>query len=287
MIDNMLPSFIITFREALEAALIIGIIAAYIAKLGRKDLNRYLAAGVIAALIASAGVAIIFKAVYGGLEGMAEQLFEGAAALTAAAVLTYMIFWMAGNSKKIKGELQEKIDISISKGEMLGIAGLSFIAVFREGVETVLFLGTLAISSPVDTLAGFALGVIVIVLLSAVMFKGIYRLDISKFFKYTSILLILFSAGMVATGVHELNEAGIIPPVVEHVWDVNPPVNPDGSYPLLHENGAVGGILKSLIGYNGSPSLTEVIAYAGYWVIIGIFLYTTYLKKPEVKNGSR
>lgn len=286
MITNIIPGFIITFREALEAALIIGILAAYIAKMGRKDLNRYLIAGIIAAVIASAGVAMIFKAVYGGLEGKAEQLFEAAAALTAAAVLTYMIFWMAGSSKKIKGELQEKVDVSISKGEMMGIAVLSFIAVFREGVETVLFLGPLAISSPVDTLAGFALGVLTVVLLSAVMFKGIYSLDMSKFFKYTSILLILFSAGMVAMGVHELNEAGIIPSVVEHVWDVNPPVNPDGSYPLLHDNGAVGGILKSLIGYNGNPSLTEVIAYAGYWAIIGIFIYRTYMKKPEVKHGS-
>lgn len=286
MITNIIPGFIITFREALEAALIIGILAAYIAKMGRKDLNRYLIAGIIAAVIASAGVAMIFKAVYGGLEGKAEQLFEAAAALTAAAVLTYMIFWMAGSSKKIKGELQEKVDVSISKGEMMGIAVLSFIAVFREGVETVLFLGTLAISSPVDTLTGFALGVLAVVLLSAVMFKGIYSLDMSKFFKYTSILLILFSAGMVAMGVHEFNEAGIIPSVVEHVWNVNPPVNPDGSYPLLHDNGAVGGILKSLIGYNGNPSLTEVIAYAGYWTIIGIFIYRTYMKKPEVKHGS-
>jgi len=184
MIDNMLPGFIITFREALEAALIIGILAAYIAKMGRKDLNRYLAAGIIAALIASAGVALIFKALYGG------------------------------------------------------------------------------------------------------KFKGIFNLDMSKFFKYTSILLILFSAGMIAMGVHELNEAGIIPSVVEHVWDVNPPVNPDGSYPLLHDNGAVGGVLKSLIGYNGNPSLTEVIAYFGYWIIIGIFIYRTYMKHPEVKNGS-
>lgn len=286
MITNIIPGFIITFREALEAALIIGIIAAYIAKMGRKDLNRYLIAGIIAAVIASAGVAMIFKAVYGGLEGKAEQLFEAAAALTAAAVLTYMIFWMAGSSKKIKGELQEKVDVSISKGEMMGIAVLSFIAVFREGVETVLFLGTLALSSPVDTLTGFALGVLAVVLLSAVMFRGIYSLDMSKFFKYTSILLILFSAGMVAMGVHELNEAGVIPPVVEHVWDVNPPVNPDGSYPLLHDNGAVGSILKSLIGYNGNPSLTEVIAYAGYWAIIGIFIYRTYMKKSEVKYGS-
>jgi len=285
MIENMLPGFIITFREALEAALIIGIIAAYIAKIGRKDLNRYLAAGVIAALIASIGVALLFKTIYGGLEGMTEELFEGVAALTAAAVLTYMIFWMAGCSKKIKGELQEKVDISISNGQMIGIAVMSFIAVFREGVETVLFLGTLAISSPVDTLAGFTLGVLAVVLVSVIMFRGIHSLDLGRFFKYTSILLILFSAGMMATGVHELNEAGIIPSVIEHVWDVNPPVNPDATYPMLHEKGSVGAILKSLIGYNGDPSLTEVMAYFGYWVIIGIFIYRTY-KHPEVKHGS-
>lgn len=272
----MLASFLITFREALEAALIIGIIAAYVAKIGRKDLNRYIYAGIVGALIASIGVALLFKLIYGELKGTAEELFEGAAALTAAVVLTYMIFWMAANSKKIKGEVQEKIDISISKGQMLGIAALSFIAVFREGVETVLFLGTLAINAPVDTLLGFAAGVAAVVLLSFVMFKGIYRLDVSRFFKYTSILLILFSAGLVALGVHELNEAGIISPVIEHVWDVNPPVNPDGTYPLLHENGLIGSSLKSLIGYNGNPSLTEVLAYIGYWIIIGMYVYRTY-----------
>jgi len=286
MIANILPSFIITFREALEAALIIGIIAVYLSKIGRKDLYRYLAAGIIAAVIASAGVAMMFKTIYGGLEGTAEELFEGAASLIAAAVLTYMIFWMAGSSKKIKGELQEKVDLSISNGQMIGIAVMSFIAVFREGVETVLFLGTLAINFPIDTLVGFTIGVLVVVLLSAVMFRGIYRLDLSRFFKLTSILLILFSAGMIAMGVHEFNEAGIIPSIVGHVWDLNPHVNPDGSFPLLHEKGAVGVILKTLLGYNGDPSLTEVIAYFGYWIIIGIFISRTYMKKPEVKHGS-
>ncbi|VVB93693.1 Iron permease FTR1 family protein [uncultured archaeon] len=279
----MLASFLITFREALEAALIIGIIAAYIKKLGRKDLNRYLYLGIAGAIAASTVVALLFKLIYGKLAGTAEQLFESIAALTAAAVLTYMIFWMAENSKKIKGELQEKIDVSISKGQMAGIAALSFVAVFREGVETVLFLGTLAITSPVDTLIGFAAGILTIVLLSYIMFKGIYRLDVSKFFKYTSILLILFSAGLVATGIHEFNEAGIIPPIIEHVWDINPPLNPDGSYPLLHENGLIGSSLKSLIGYNASPSLTEMLAYISYWIVIGIFVYRTYKTPGEVK----
>jgi high-affinity iron transporter len=282
----MLASFLITFREALEAALIIGIIAAYVAKMGRYDLNRYINIGVICALVASLAVAMIFKTVYGELSGTAEQLFEGAAALTAAVVLTYMILWMANNSGQIKGEVQEKIDLSISKGQVFGIAALSFIAVFREGVETVLFLGTLAINDPFDTISGFIIGLAAVIVLSFIMFKGTYRLDIGRFFRYTSFMLILFSAGLVATGVHEFNEAGIIPSGIGHVWDLNPALNPDGTYPPLHENGLIGGSLKALMGYNGDPSLTEVMAYLGYWIIIGMFVLRTY-KTGKVKNGSR
>jgi high-affinity iron transporter len=150
-------------------------------------------------------------------------------------------------------------------------------------VETVLFLGTLAISSPVDTIVGFVLGVTTVVILSVIMFKGMYRLDISKFFKYTSVLLIVFAAGLTAYGVHELNEAAVIPPVIEHVWDVNPALNADGTYPALHEKGLIGTTLKSLIGYNGNPSLTEVLAYFGYWIIIGMFVYRTYKLPGEMK----
>lgn len=275
----MLASFLITFREALEAALIIGIIVAYVAKIGRKDLNRYINIGILGAIIASMAVALVFKLIYGELQGTAEQLFDGAASLAAAIVLTYMIFWMAHNSKKIKGEVQEKIDISISKGQMMGVAALSFIAVFREGVETVLFLGTLAIQSPADTILGFIIGLAVVIALSFILFKGMHSLDVGKFFRYTSVLLILFSAGLVATAIHEFNEAGIVPEIKEHVWDINPPQNPDGSYPILNENGLIGGSLKAMVGYSGAPSLTMVLAYAAYWIITGIFVYRSYRKR--------
>lgn len=276
----MLASFVITFREALEAALVIGIIAAYLAKIGRRDLNKHLYIGVGAAILASIGVSILFMTVYGGLEGRAEKLFEAGASLTAVAVLTYMIFWMAQNSQQIKGELQEKVHLSISRGQVFGITLLAFVAVFREGVETVLFLGTLAMRSPMETLTGFALGVSAVLILAVLMFRGVYRLDLRKFFKYTSALLIVFAAGLTAYGVHELNEAGIVPPVIDPLWDINPPVNPDGSYPVFHEKGAVGSILKSLIGYNGNPSLTEVLAYIAYWLIIGSYVLRIYRPKP-------
>lgn len=275
----MIASFVITFREALEAALIISIIAAYLAKIGRRDLNRYLFLGTGGALIASIVVAFLFMVTYGGLEGKAEEIFEGVATLTAAAVLTYMIFWMARHAREIKGELQQKVDVAVSRGTMYGIAVIAFISVFREGVETVLFLGAVAIQSPGDTLAGVVLGIASVVILAVLLFKGIYRLNLQKFFKYTSILLIVFAAGLTAYGVHELNEAGIVPPVIEHVYDINPPLNADGSYPALHEKGTIGSILKSLIGYNGNPSLTELIAYAAYWLIIGSYVFRIY--KPK------
>ncbi|MFQ5800681.1 MAG: FTR1 family protein [Candidatus Hydrothermarchaeales archaeon] len=275
----MIASFVITFREALEAALIIGILAAYLKKVGRTDLNRYLYLGTGGAIAASLVVAVLFAAVYGGLEGRSEEIFEGVATLSAAGVLTYMIFWMARHSQEIKGELHEKVDTAISRGEVYGIATVAFLSVFREGVETVLFLGAAAIAAPGETILGGLLGIGVVVVITYFMFEGIYLLDIKRFFKYTSIVLLVFAAGLTAFGVHELNEAGIIPPVIEHVWDINPPLNPDGGYPLLHEKGTVGSILKSLVGYNGNPSLTEVLTYIAYWLVVGSYVLKIYSGK--------
>ena len=272
----MVASFLITFREALEAALIIGIIAAYLSKLNRGDLNRYLYLGAGVAILGSIFLGWIFTMIYGGLSGRAEELFEGLAALTAAAVLTYMIFWMGRNARKIKGELQERVEVSISRGQVFGIAALAFIAVFREGVETVLFLGTLALQDPTGLLMGLGLGLAAVIVLALLAYKGIYRLNIRIFFKWTSLLLLIFAAGLVAYGVHELNEAGIIPAIIEHLWDINPAQNPDGSYPLLHEKGAIGSIFKSLLGYNGNPSLSELLAYITYWLGVGFYLLGNY-----------
>jgi high-affinity iron transporter len=282
----MISSFVITFREALEAALIIGILAAYIKKVNRPDLKKYLWLGTGAAIIASLIVAILFTAIYGGLEGRAEEVFEGLATLSAAAVLTYMIFWMTKHSLDLKGELQGKMDTAISKGEVYGIAFVAFLSVFREGVETVLFLGAAAITSPGDTITGALLGIGVVVIITYFMFEGMYLIDIKKFFKYTSIILLVFAAGLTAFGVHELNEAGIIPSGIEHVWDINPPLNSDGGYPVFHEKGSVGSILQSLVGYNGNPSLTEVLAYLGYWLVIGSYIFKSHsTSNPKEKQA--
>ncbi|MFQ6050693.1 MAG: FTR1 family protein [Candidatus Hydrothermarchaeota archaeon] len=269
----MLVSFIITLREGMEAALIIGIIAAYLAKIGRRDLNKFLYIGTASALIASIVVAFIFKGLYGGFEGKAEKLFEGVVMLFAATVLTYMIFWMSRQAYLIKGELQEKIDFAISSRHLFGIASIAFLSVFREGVETVLFLGTLAMISPADTLIGFFGGLVSVIVLGVLLLKGTYRLDYRKFFIYTSTILIFFASGLTAQGVHELQEANVLPVFVEHLWDINPALNPDGSYPPMHEKGIIGSTMKSLFGYNGDPSLLEAFSYLIYWLIVGLYVF--------------
>ena len=277
----MIPAFLITFREALEAALIIAIMIAYLKKVGKIELNRYVWLGTGGAILASIVIGLIVLVTYGELKGTAEKLFEGIAAILATVVLTYMIFWMAKNAKKIKGELEEKIDVSITTGQILGISALAFIAVFREGVETVLFITAIALADPLGTVIGVIVGAAVVLGLAILLLKGSVRLPIKAFFKYTSILLVIFAAGLFGYGIHELIEVGEATGVNfgvlgKEAFNINPLKNSDGSYPLMHEKGAVGSILKALVGYDGNPEWLRVIGYLAYWIVVGLYLIKTY-----------
>ncbi len=271
-----LASFTIMFREALEAALVISIISTYLVKTGNREQLKYLWYGSIIAVVASISLGAGILAVYSSLSGIAEEIFEGVTSLFAAGVLTFMIVWMAKNTRSLKSQLEQKIHMTITSGQMFGIAIIAFIVVFREGLETVLFLTAMVAVDATGTIIGVSAGLITVAILSIFIWKGAYRLDIRKFFKVTSVVLVIFAAGLTAFGIHELNEAGIIPEVVEHIWDLNPRVTEGQPFPLLHENGGVGLILKSLIGYNGNPSLTEVAGYLIYWLVVGIYLVRTY-----------
>ncbi|MFQ6054144.1 MAG: FTR1 family protein [Candidatus Bathyarchaeia archaeon] len=281
--EGLFPSFLITFREALEAALIVAIMVSYLRKVGRAELNRYAYLGSGAAVAVSLVLGLIVQRVYGGLRGVAAEVFEGVASLTAVVVLTYMIFWMAGHARRIRGELQRRIDVVITTGELLGIGALAFVAVFREGVETVLFLTAAFLQDPSGVVVGVVAGVVLVLALAALLMRGTYQLDIGKFFKVTSVLLIIFAAGLAGYGVHELMEAGEdfgveFGVLGQSAYDINPPATPDGSYPMLHEKGAVGSVLKALVGYDGDPEWLRVIVYLGYWLVVGTFVLKTYWK---------
>jgi high-affinity iron transporter len=182
--------------------------------------------------------------------------------LLAAGVLTWMIFWMQRQGRQIQAELEFDVRQATAAGSAWALFSLAFVAVVREGIETVLFLTAAAFSAtPAQTLAGGALGLIVAVVLGWLMFAAGRRLDVRAFFRVTSVLLIFFAAGLVAHGVHELQEAALLPTFVEHVWDVNH---------ILDEGGALGTFLQALFGYNGNPSLIEVFSYLGYLFIVSL-----------------
>jgi high-affinity iron transporter len=283
MYETTLPSFLITFREALEAALIVTVMVSYLRKIGKQELNKYSYLGAGSAVLLSLILGIILQVFYGGLGEIASELFEGIASLTAVAVLTGMIFWMTKHSKEIKGEMENQINQAITQGELYSITALAFVAVAREGLETVLFLSATFVQDQAGTILGAILGIIVVLGLSVVLMRGTIDLEISKFFKVTSILLIIFGAGLAGYGVHELIEAGENMGYDFGFWgenpfDINPHVNPDGSYPLLHEKGIIGSVLKALVGYDGNPEWLRIFVYLGYWMIIGTYVYREHQK---------
>lgn len=252
----MFSAYLLSLREGLEAALIIGILLGALQKIRRRDLVPALWSGVALAFLLSLLLAVLLTSFGFSLEGNAEVIFEGVTMFLAAGVLTWMIFWMSRQARTIRQSLEGEVQRAAVRNGYRGLFVLAFISVFREGVELALFLtASIFTTTAAQVTLGAALGLGTAILLGWSLFASIVRLDLRRFFQVTSALLLLFAAGLVAHGVHEFNEIGWIPAVIEHVWDLNP---------WLDENSVVGSLLKALFGYNGNPSLTEILAYLAY-----------------------
>jgi len=278
----MIPSFIITFRETLEAALVVGIVLSYLYRVKQTKHNNVVYAGIFSGLVASIIGAVLFTKLAGGFTGRAEEIFEGITMLIGALLLTTMILWMM-KQKHIARELENRVATELTETHKFGLFSLVFVAILREGIETVIFLRAAILVSTGNTMIGSLAGVIAAILLGYAIFLGSMKINLKRFFNITSILLILFAAGLVAHGVHELQEAKVVPTVIEHIWNINPPANLDGSYPILHEKGHVGSILKSLFGYNGNPSLIEVLSYLLYiTLVIGLWRNIEKNKRADI-----
>ena len=268
----VLSSFLITSRETLEAALVVGIVLAYLNRTNNEQYRKTVYYGIFAGIVLSIFSAFLFNIFAGGFEGRAEELFEGFTMLFAAALLTTMILWMM-KQRHIAKEIEGKVAAHIQKAKFnqaysYGLFALIVVAVLREGVETVIFFSALNYASSISFI-GATLGVITAIGIGYLFFASTRKINLKKFFSISSIFLILIASGLVAHGIHELEEAKLLNPLVEHVWDINPAVAVEGVYPALHENGIIGSFLKGLFGYNGNPSLLEVLFYAAY--LIGIF----------------
>jgi len=273
----LFSSLLITLREGLEAALIIAIIVAFLIKTENRQSLKHIWMGVSLAVVVSlaAGAGIFLLA--GEFSGQAEEIFEGIAMFAAAGVLTWMIFWMRKQALNIKDHLHSQMRSAVIKGSSLGLILLAFIAVVREGIETVFFLfaSTRTDESALLSTIGGILGLAIAIGIGYTIYKGSSRLNLRMFFNITSVLLIFLAAGLVAHGFHEFNEVGVIPSVVEHVWDINH---------ILPEKSTVGQFLTALVGYNGNPSLTEVLSYS-LFLITALGFYFKPLIKTRISSA--
>lgn len=263
----MAAAFLVTLREGLEAALIVSIILAYLARTRNYQLfpTVWLGAGVAVVVSLAAGAVLFWT--LGQLSGRAEAIFEGVAMFSAVLVLTYMVIWMKRQARNIKAHLEAQLQSALATGSVLAMASLAFIIVVREGIETVLFMfGVVASTTPTAATIGGLLGLAIAIAIGYAGYKGAKWLNLSTFFNVTGALLILFAAGLLAFGIHEFQEAGLFPIVVGEVWNINH---------VLDEGQGLGSFLKALFGYNGNPALLEVSFYFGYlalafWYLFGV-----------------
>ncbi|MEF9964265.1 MAG: iron uptake transporter permease EfeU [Comamonas sp.] len=276
----MLVPFLIMLREGIEAALIVGIIASFLRHTGRARLMPAVWAGVFLAL----GLSLFVGA---GLQWMAaefpqkqQELFEGLVGFIAVGMLTGMVFWMRKASRSIKGELQASVDkaLSTSGSASWALIGMVFLAVAREGVESVFFL--LAIfqqSSGWSAAAGAFLGVALSVLLGVGLYKGGVRINLRQFFRYTGIFILVVAAGLLAGAVRRLHEAGIWNHLQQVVFD---------SSAVLPEDSPLGVILGGLLGYMHAPVVGEVLAWALYLVVTLLMFFWPVKAAPAAAAAS-
>jgi high-affinity iron transporter len=203
---------VVVLREGFEASLVVGIVCAFLDRTGRRDGFAAVWAGVAAALALSLAVGAVLFAVGAELEGRSEGIFEGVVMLAAAGLLTWMIFWMRSRARTIRKELESRTRVALDAGSVVGLALVVFVGVAREGVETALFLfSAVEGSDPAVSLAASALGAAAAVALGYLFYRGSHRLDLRTFFTATSVLLLLFAGYLLASGLHELAEAGLFP----------------------------------------------------------------------------
>ena len=268
-------------REGVEAALIVGIIAGYLVKIGRGDRLFVIWTGVGLAVLASALIGAGIFATFGALEGAAEKAFEATAMLVASAVVTWMLFWMRRQAASLSGELREGIDRALVSAPLLGLGGLAFTAVIREGIETSLFLiGQAAAVASNGAGAwvffGAIVGLAIAVGIGAAIFKFGTRLNLQRFFQWTGAALIVIAAGLLSHGVHELIGLGLLPPLATDVYNLT------AAFP---DTEGIGLFLRAVAGYSAAPELLTLAVHVAY-LSIGLLLYLRPVARPRTGAGS-
>jgi high-affinity iron transporter len=270
-------------REGVEAALIVSIVLAYLARTGNKRHFGRIWAGTAAAVAISGLIGVALWISVREFGEPAEQVFEGITMLLAAAVVTWMLFWMRRTSANIRGELHAGIDRALTDGGAWTLSLLAFTAVIREGVETALFLlGQATAAAEADqTAAGTLLGALVGLLLAAGLGYGFYHgarvINLQRFFRWTGVALVFVAAGLLSHAVHEFVEIKVITVGTATAYDISGVLPHEGSTSVA---GVIGQMLRALFGYSASPEWVTLAVWVAYVALV-LTLYLRPLRRPQ------
>lgn len=271
--------FVTGLREGVEAALIVAILLAYLNRSGNGAQASRIWLGTGLALLLSVAAGVVIFQTAGSLEPPYEQYFEATALLVAAAVVTWMLFWMLRQSKALRGELHARIERTLTEGTAFGLALLAFSAVIREGLETSIFLVGQATSVRAEApsiVVGALLGLTAAVGIGWIFYTGSRRIDLRSFFRWTGIGLIFIAAGLLSQAVHELVEVGAIPFGSATAYDLSG-VLPDAS--------GIGQFLRAILGYSAEPEITTFGVHIAYLVVVlGLYLRPTRSAAPPAQR---
>ncbi|MEQ4718876.1 iron uptake transporter permease EfeU [Nonomuraea sp. B19D2] len=268
----MFASYLIGLREGLEAALVVSVLVAFLVKSDRKDKLPQVWTGVGAAVALSVGFGALLTFTAANLGHTGQELFDAITSLLAVAFVTWMIFWMRRAARALSGELRGKLSNALEMGSF-AVVVMAFLAVAREGLETAIlfFASVQGATTSAAPLIGISLGLLTSVLIGWGLYRSAVKINLTKFFTWTGLLLILVAAGIFKYGVHDLQEANLLPGLNSYAFDISSVMPADSWY---------GTLLSGMLNITPQPSIAEVIAWACYLVPTLFF----FLRAPRVKS---
>lgn len=256
----MLANLLIGLREGLEAGLIVGILVAYLHKIGRRDVLPRLWMGIGGAVLLSLIVGAVLTFGPSTLSFQAQEILGGSLSILAVGMVTWMTFWMSRHARGLSAELRADVDRAVKQRSALALVILGIVSVGREGVETALFVWA-SVNAGANALLGTlgaVIGILISVVLAYLIYRGLVRINLGRFFFWTGIFLIVVAAGVLAYGVGDLQEAGVIPGITQTAYDVSHVISPTSWY---------GAVLAGVFNFNPAPTIIQVIVWITYVLV--------------------
>ncbi|QBJ90286.1 FTR1 family protein [Streptomyces seoulensis] len=262
----MFSNYLIGLREGLEASLVVCILIAYLVKTGRREALKPIWTGIAIAVALALGFGCALEFGSQELTFQAQETLGGSLSIVAVGLVTWMVFWMRRTARHLKSELHGRLDAALAMGTGALVA-TAFLAVGREGLETALFVWASVHAASDGTprpLIGVALGIATAVLLGWLFYRGALRINLAKFFTWTGGMLVVVAAGVLAYGVHDLQEAGWVPGLTHLAFDISDTIPPDSWY---------GTLLKGVFNFQPDPTVVQLVVWLLYLVpVLTLFL---------------